>query len=100
MPLKLSRPKPSALLTTPGVNTAKLDQRPPLIGRLLIWVWSTTGAKSDEVVLICGASAETSTTSSEPAGFSLGLTSVMAPTFTVTSDALYGAKLPALTVIP
>src|SRR5260221_37158 len=39
MPRKLSRPKPLESLTTPGVKMAKLDHRPPLMGRLEIAVW-------------------------------------------------------------
>src|SRR5580765_5896517 len=63
VPRKLSNPKPLALATTPGVRTAKLDQRPPLIGRFEIAVWFNVGAKSADVVLIWGASAVTSTVS-------------------------------------
>ena len=40
MPRKLSRPKPSPLETTPGVSSAKLDQRLPLMGRLSMAFWS------------------------------------------------------------
>src|SRR6478672_2582078 len=63
MPRKLRRPKPLVSLTTPGVRMAKLDQRPPLMGRLAMAVWSSVGANSGEVELIWGASALTSTVS-------------------------------------
>src|SRR5690242_14737804 len=60
MPRKLIKPNvPSG--TAPGVSSAKLDQRRPLMGSSLIEVWLTLLEKSCCVVLITGASALTST---------------------------------------
>src|ERR1041385_208273 len=98
MPRKRERPKPLALLTTPGVRSAKLDQRPPLIGRLEIATWFRVGANSGEVVLICGTSALTSTVSDVPPTPSRGERSVTLPTETITCSALYGARPPPLIV--
>src|SRR5258708_34141555 len=76
IPRKLSRPKPLPLLTTVGVNSAKFDQRPPLMGRLLIDVSSIVLARSGVVVLIFGASAVTSTVSDLPPALRRGETHV------------------------
>src|SRR2546429_353531 len=76
MPRKLIRPKPLASLTAPGVRRTKLDQRPPLMGRLLMAVWSTVGANSAEFVLTWGISAETITVAPAAATFSFAETSV------------------------
>src|SRR5579859_1818004 len=92
MPRKLSRPKALESLTTPGVSSEKLDQRPPLLGRLEIATWFSVGANSGEVVLICGASAVTSTVSDVPDTPSLGERSVTLPTDTMTCGALKGAS--------
>src|SRR5689334_20303058 len=92
MPRKLRRPKPLELATTPGVSTAKLDQRPPLIGRLEIAVWFSVGANSAEVVLIAGASAVTSTVSVLLPIAKCGDISVTLPTCTMTCSDLYGAN--------
>src|ERR1041385_1510117 len=92
MPRKLKRPNPLESLTTPGVSAAKLDQRPPLIGKLEIAVWFKVGAKSADVVLICGASALTSTVSVLLPIAMWGESSVTLPTCTMTCSDLYGAK--------
>src|SRR5947209_20076551 len=97
MPRKLMRPKPLLLLTAAGVSSEKLDQRPPLIGRFSIAIWLTVGAKSGEVVLICGASPLTSTVSVVPT-VRRGETSVTLPTCTVTCGDLKEANPFSLTV--
>src|SRR3712207_8637329 len=62
MPRKEMRPNvPSG--TAPGVRSAKLDQRRPLMGRLLIEVWLMFVEKSCCSVLMTGASLVTTTVS-------------------------------------
>src|SRR6266481_3810968 len=92
MPPKLMSPKPLASLTAPGVSKAKLDQRPPLMGRLLMAFWSIVGANSAELVLTCGTSALTTIVAPAEATFTRADMSVMLPTLTITFSALKGAK--------
>src|SRR6478672_4220873 len=92
MPRKLSSPNPLELATTPGVSTAKLDQRPPLMGRLEIATWFNVGANSGVDELICGASALTSTVSVLLPMARWGESSVTLPTCTMTCSDLNGAN--------
>src|SRR3982075_778656 len=92
MPRKLIRPKPLASLTAPGVSKAKLDQRPPLMGRLLMAFWSIVGANSAELVLTWGTSALTTIVAPAEATFKRAEISVTLPTWTITFSALNGAK--------
>ena len=77
---------------------AKLDQRPPLIGRLEIAVWFNVGAKSADVELICGASAVTSTVSVLLPTARRGEISVTLPTCTITCSDLKAEKPFSLTL--
>src|SRR5258707_13272557 len=79
MPRKLMRPKPLPSLTAPGVRRAKLDQRPLLIGKLLMAVSLTTFENSCDVVLTIGISALTSTTAPAEATLSFGVSWVTLP---------------------
>src|SRR6266849_10071279 len=92
IPRKLNRPKPLELLTAVGVSSAKSDQRPPLMGKLLMAVWSRVGANSGEFVLTCGNSALTTTVAPAEATFRRAEMSVTLPTCTITFSALNGAK--------
>src|SRR5262249_28699112 len=93
------RPKPLLSLTAPGVRSAKLDQRPLLMGKLEMAFSSTTLEKSCEVVLTMGISAVTSMVVPAEATLSLGEISVTLPIWTTTCSALYGAKPEASIVI-
>src|SRR2546427_11341208 len=92
MPRKLISPKPLASLTAPGVSKAKLDQRPPLMGRLLIAVWSSVGANSCELVLTCGTSALTTIVAPAEATLRRAEKYRALPTFTITRFSLNGAE--------
>jgi hypothetical protein len=97
MPRKEMRPKvPSG--TAPGVSSAKLDQRRPLMGRLLIEVWLTFVEKSCCSVLTTGASLVTCTVSPEtPCTVRFASTFETRPTST-TSFCVKAPKPVALTV--
>src|SRR3981189_3492541 len=90
MPRKLIRPKPLASLTAPGVSKAKLDQRPPLMGRLLMAFWSVVGGNSAAEVLACGTSALTTIVAPAEATLRRAEISVTLPTWTITFSALKG----------
>src|SRR5216684_4789385 len=91
IPRKLSRPKlPSG--TTPGVNSAKVDQRRPLMGNSLMDFSSTLEAKSAWLVLTRGTSAETFTVAEVEPTLSFNSTSVTRPTSTTIFSTLRVVK--------
>ena len=97
MPRKLINPNvPSG--TVPGVRIAKLDQRRPLVGRLLIEVWLMLVEKSCCCVLMTGASLVTWTVSCAPPTVSAASIGVMRPTSTTTFCCVNAEKPGALIV--
>src|SRR5690242_14595089 len=97
MPRKLIKPNvPSG--TAPGVSSAKLDQRRPLMGSSLIEVWLTLLEKSCCVVLMTGASALTSTVPVTGPTESETSSGVSRPTSTITFSCVSGLNPDSLTV--